>query len=157
MARTAGRPIPRGVVDPREALAIGVFLSVVSVAALGLRVNWLAAGLLALTIAIYIPLYTIWLKRRTPLNIVIGGAAGALPPMIGWAAAAGGSTRGRWRCSSSSSCGRRRTSGRWRCAARGDYQRAGVPMLPNVVGPVEDLPAESRSTSLCWSRLPSRR
>ncbi len=134
MARTAGRPIPRGVVDPREALALGVFLSFLSVAALGMRVNWLAAGLLALTIAIYIPLYTIWLKRRTPLNIVIGGAAGALPPMIGWAAAANGLDAGPialflviflWT-----------PPHFWSLALcrSGDYQRVGVPMMPNVVG-----------------------
>ena len=87
MSRTAMRPIPRGVVPPLEALAIGVLLSVVSVAALALKVNALSAALLALTIAIYVPLYTMVLKRWTSLNIVIGGAAGALPPVIGWAAA----------------------------------------------------------------------
>src|SRR6516165_7201181 len=87
MARTAMRPIPRGVVPRAEALAIGVLLSIVSVAALAINVNWLSAALLALTIAIYVPLYTMVLKRWTPLNIVIGGAAGALPPVIGWAAA----------------------------------------------------------------------
>ena len=136
MARTARRPIPRGAVDPREALAIGAFLSAVSVAALGLRVNWLAAGLLALTIVIYIPVYTIWLKQRTALNIVIGGAAGALPPMIGWAAAAGAIDAGPlalflfiflWT-----------PPHFWSLALcrSGDYQRVGVPMLPNVVGPV---------------------
>jgi protoheme IX farnesyltransferase len=87
MSRTAMRPIPRGAVHSREALAIGALLAVASVAALGTLVNWLAGGLLALTIAIYIPLYTMVLKRSTSLNIVIGGAAGALPPVIGWAAA----------------------------------------------------------------------
>jgi heme O synthase-like polyprenyltransferase len=81
------RPIPRGVVPPLEALAIGILLAVVSVAALAIKVNVLAAALLALTIAIYVPLYTMVLKRSTPMNIVIGGAAGALPPVIGWAAA----------------------------------------------------------------------
>jgi heme o synthase len=94
MARTAMRPIPRGAVPPLQALAIGLTLSVVSVAALGLQVNWLASALLALTIAIYIPLYSMVLKRRTPQNIVIGGAAGALPPVIGWAAAAGSVSAG---------------------------------------------------------------
>ncbi len=81
MARTAMRPIPRGVVPPLQALAIGILLSVVSVAALAIKVNVLAAALLVLTIAIYVPLYTMVLKRSTPLNIVIGGAAGALPPV----------------------------------------------------------------------------
>src|SRR5258708_9895249 len=87
MARTAMRPIPRGVVPPVEALAIGILLSILPVAAVAIEVNVLAAALLALTIAIYVPLYTMVLKRSTPLNIVIGGAAGALPPVIGWAAA----------------------------------------------------------------------
>ena len=83
--RDAAHPARRR--HPREALAIGALLAAVSVAALGTQVNWLAGALLALTIAIYIPLYTMVLKRSTPLNIVIGGAAGALPPVIGWAAA----------------------------------------------------------------------
>lgn len=94
MSRTAMRPIPRGAVPARQALAIGALLSIVSVAGLGVQVNWLSAALLALTIAIYIPLYTMVLKRRTPLNIVIGGAAGALPPVIGWAGAAGSLSAG---------------------------------------------------------------
>ena len=134
MSRTAMRPIPRGVVPEREALAIGAALSVASVAAMGFLVNWLAAALLLLTIAIYIPLYTMVLKRWTPLNIVIGGAAGALPPVIGWAGAAGGLAAGPialflliflwtpphfWALAL--------------CRAR-DYDRVAVPMLPNVVG-----------------------
>jgi heme o synthase len=137
MARTALRPIPRGAVPPLQALAIGVLLSVVSVATLGLQVNWLAAGLLALTIAVYMPLYTMILKRRTPQNIVIGGAAGALPPVIGWAAATGDLSIGPiamflfiflWT-----------PPHFWALALcrSGDYERVGVPMLPNVVGPVE--------------------
>jgi heme o synthase len=137
MARTAMRPIPRGAVPAREALAIGALLSIVSVAALGVRVNWLAASLLALTIAIYIPLYTMVLKRRTPLNIVIGGAAGALPPVIGWAAATNSLSVGPialflvtflWT-----------PPHFWALALcrSGDYQRVGVPMLPNVAGHVE--------------------
>jgi heme o synthase len=86
MARTAARPIPRGSVTPDEALAFGTVLSVISVACLGLFVNWVAAALLAFTIAFYVFIYTIWLKRRTPQNIVIGGAAGAAPPVLGWVA-----------------------------------------------------------------------
>jgi heme o synthase len=90
MSRTVDRPIPAGRVQPREALAFGVTLSVSSVVMLGLMINVLAAGLLAFTILFYVVLYTMWLKRWTPQNIVIGGAAGAFPPMIGWAAATGG-------------------------------------------------------------------
>src|SRR5438105_10544551 len=89
MQRTAGRPIPRGHVTPDEALTFGTVLAIGSVATLGLIVNWVAAALLAFTIAFYVLVYTMWLKRRTPQNIVIGGAAGAFPPMIGWAAATG--------------------------------------------------------------------
>ena len=90
MQRTKARPIPAGRVAPGEALAIGVALSGMSVVMLGLAANWVAAGLLAFTIFFYAVVYTMWLKRRTPQNIVIGGAAGAFPPMIGWAVATGG-------------------------------------------------------------------
>ncbi len=89
MKRTAKRPIPAGRVSREEALAIGLTLSVFACVFLGLATNWLAAGLLAFTIFFYVVIYTIWLKRATPQNIVIGGAAGAFPPMIGWAAATG--------------------------------------------------------------------
>ncbi len=89
MKRTAKRPIPAGKVTREEALAIGLTLSVFAVVFLGLATNWLAASLLAFTIFFYVVIYTMWLKRATPQNIVIGGAAGAFPPMIGWAAATG--------------------------------------------------------------------
>jgi protoheme IX farnesyltransferase len=89
MSRTASRPIPRGRVSPEEALAFGMVLAFFSVATLGILVNWFAAGLLAFTIFFYIVIYTMWLKRSTAQNIVIGGAAGALPPVIGWVAATG--------------------------------------------------------------------
>ena len=89
MRRTATRPIPLGRIMPGEALAFGSVLAAFSVVTMGLLVNWLAAALLALAIIFYIGVYTMWLKRLTPQNIVIGGAAGALPPMIGWAAATG--------------------------------------------------------------------
>jgi protoheme IX farnesyltransferase len=89
MRRTMKRPVPSGRVAPDEALAIGVGLSGLSVVMLGLATNMLAAFLLAVTISFYVVIYTMWLKRRTPQNIVIGGAAGAFPPMIGWAAATG--------------------------------------------------------------------
>ncbi len=89
MKRTRGRPVPSGRVEAGEALAIGIALSVMSVAMLGLATNWLAAGLLAFTIFFYAVIYTMWLKRSTPQNIVIGGAAGAFPPLIGWVAVTG--------------------------------------------------------------------
>jgi protoheme IX farnesyltransferase len=89
MTRTARRPIPAGRVAPGEALAFGMTLATGSVVVLGLLVNLLAAAMLAFTIFFYVVIYTIWLKRTTPQNIVIGGAAGAFPPMIGWAAATG--------------------------------------------------------------------
>jgi len=89
MARTAARPVPAGRLAPGDALAFGLVLSVAAVAMLGLFANWLAAGLLAFTIFFYAVVYTMGLKRVSPQNIVIGGAAGALPPMIGWSAAAG--------------------------------------------------------------------
>ena len=89
MRRTAKRPVPSGRVEPGEALAIGVGLSGISVVMMALATNLVAAGLLAFTIFFYAVVYTMWLKRWTPQNIVIGGAAGAFPPMIGWAAATG--------------------------------------------------------------------
>jgi heme o synthase len=89
MTRTARRPVPMGRVRPGEALAFGLTLGSFAVVVLGLLVNWVAAALLAFTIFFYVVIYTIWLKRLTPQNIVIGGAAGAFPPMIGWAAVTG--------------------------------------------------------------------
>lgn len=89
MYRTRGRPIPAGKVDPAEALALGVVVSVLSVLLLSLSANFLAGGLLAFTIFFYAVIYTVWLKRSTPQNIVIGGAAGALPPVVGWASITG--------------------------------------------------------------------
>ena len=90
MHRTRTRPIPAGRIGGREAMALGIVLSGLSVMMLGLAANWFAAAFLAFTIFFYAVVYTIWLKRRTPQNIVIGGAAGAFPPMIGWACATGG-------------------------------------------------------------------
>ncbi len=89
MRRTRNRPVPAGQVSGRMAMALGLIFSLLSVLALGLLTNRLAAGLLAFTIFFYAVIYTMWLKRRTPQNIVIGGAAGALPPVIGWTAATG--------------------------------------------------------------------
>ena len=137
MARTAQRPIPAGRVSRGEALGFGVTLASGSVVVLGLVANWIAAGLLAFTIFFYAVIYTIWLKRRTPQNIVIGGAAGAFPPMIGWAAATGGTGLEAlllfliiflWT-----------PPHFWALALcrAGDYERAGVPMLPVVAGTQE--------------------
>ena len=135
MQRTAARPIPRGRVRPAEALIEGLGLGFLSVATLGLYVNWTAAALLALTIGFYVFVYTMGLKRRTTQNIVIGGAAGAFPPMIGWAAQTGTVDWGAvslfliiflW------------TPPHFWALALGratDYAKAGVPMLPVVLGP----------------------
>ncbi|MBV8938821.1 MAG: protoheme IX farnesyltransferase [Alphaproteobacteria bacterium] len=90
MHRTAKRPIPAGRIAPDDALAFGLFLSLLAVSLMGLALNWIAAGLLAFAIFFYAVVYTMLLKRATPQNIVIGGAAGAFPPVIGWAAATGG-------------------------------------------------------------------
>jgi heme o synthase len=89
MERTRNRPLPAGRMAPGEALGFGCVLGTAAVLVMGLALNWLAAALLAVTILFYVFVYTIWLKRRTPQNIVIGGAAGALPPVVGWAAVTG--------------------------------------------------------------------
>jgi protoheme IX farnesyltransferase len=148
MKRTAGRPIPAGRLQPGEALAFGLTLAVGSVAFLGLMVNVLAAGLLAFTIFFYAVVYTMWLKPSTPQNIVIGGAAGAFPPMIGWAAATGGiglesfllflvifvwTPPHFWALS---------------LYSIEEYRRAGIPMMPVVAGA-----AETRRQILLYSML----
>jgi len=89
MQRTRYRPIPGGRVSPEDALSFGLFLAALSVMTLGTATNWIAGGLLAFAIFFYAVIYTMWLKRSTPQNIVIGGAAGAFPPVIGWAAISG--------------------------------------------------------------------
>ena len=137
MRRTAARPIPAGRLLPGEALAFGLTLAAFSVIVLGLLVNVLAAALLAATIAFYVVVYTMWLKRSTPQNIVIGGAAGALPPLIGWTAVTGSvaveplilfliiffwTPPHFWALS---------------LYRADDYARAGVPMLPVVAGLAE--------------------
>jgi heme o synthase len=135
MQRTARRPIPRGLIPREEAGAFGVFLAAFSVVSLGLLVNWVAASLLAGSIAFYLVVYTHWLKRRTPQNIVIGGAAGALPPMIGWAAASPGVS---WQGFALFLIVFLWTPPHfWALALTRsrDYARAGVPMMPNVYGP----------------------
>src|SRR3546814_502123 len=134
MERTRGRPLPRGKMAPQDALTFGVVLSLFSVMLMGVALNWVAAGLLALANAFYVFVYTIWLKRRTPQNIVIGGAAGAFPPMIGWAAVTGAVDLHSlllfalifvWT-----------PPHFWALALyrQGDYAKAKVPMLPVVAG-----------------------
>jgi protoheme IX farnesyltransferase len=135
MRRTRGRPLPMGRVAPEEALSFAAVLSVLSVLTMGLALNWTAAALLAIANLFYIFVYTVWLKRRTPQNIVIGGAAGAFPPMIGWAAVTGDvsllplilfaiifmwTPPHFWALSLFMS---------------DDYKRAGIPMMPAVKGP----------------------
>ena len=134
MKRTANRPIPAGRVSPAGALAFGIILAIMSVLVMAMAANLVAAFVLALSIAFYVFVYTMWLKRSTPQNIVIGGAAGAFPPLIGWAAATGSisllpillfaivffwTPPHFWSLS---------------LYASGDYERAGVPMLPVVKG-----------------------
>jgi heme o synthase len=148
MSRTALRPIPQNRVPPDEALTFGLVLACGSVVCLGVLVNWAASGLLAFTIAFYVIIYTMWLKRRTPQNIVIGGAAGAFPPMIGWAAATGTISLESvllftiiflWT-----------PPHFWALALyrSRDYERAGIPMLPVVAGK-----NEARTQILIYSVL----
>lgn len=89
MKRTCNRPLPAGIIDPDDALGFAIIMTILSIMMMGLATNWMAAGLLAAANAYYVVIYTMWLKKRTPQNIVIGGAAGAFPPMIGWAAVTG--------------------------------------------------------------------
>lgn len=134
MSRTTSRPIPAGRVLPGEALSFGLILSTLSVMTLGVLVNWLSAALLAFTIFFYAVIYTMWLKRWTPQNIVIGGAAGAFPPVIGWAAVTGSVSLESvilfliiflWT-----------PPHFWALALfkAQDYARVGIPMMPNVAG-----------------------
>ena len=134
MRRTRNRPVPAGRLNRSDAAAFGVVLAAFSVAVLGLAANWLAAALLAFTIFFYVVVYTMWLKPRTAQNIVIGGAAGALPPVVGWAAMTGQVSIEplvyflivfMWT-----------PPHFWALAlfTRDDYARAGIPMMPNVAG-----------------------
>lgn len=134
MRRTRGRPVAAGRVSSNDALAYGVILSIFSVALLGLSANWLAAGLLALTIVYYAGFYTLLLKRRTPQNIVIGGAAGALPPVIGWAAAAGSAPWQAWLLFLIVFLWTPPHSWALALYSAGDYARAGIPMMPVARG-----------------------
>jgi protoheme IX farnesyltransferase len=135
MTRTRKRPIPAGKIQPGEALAFGLTLSAGSVIILGLASNWLAAGLLAFTIFFYVVVYSMWLKRSTPQNIVIGGAAGALPPVVAQAAVTGHVA---WDSIVLFAIIFMWTPPHfWALALvkSGDYERAGIPMMPNVAGP----------------------
>jgi protoheme IX farnesyltransferase len=134
MKRTAGRPLPQGRLRPTDARDFGIALSVASVGTMGLAVNWLAAAILAVSILYYAVVYTIWLKPRTPQNIVIGGGAGAFPPLIGWVAVTGDITLMpvllfavifMWT-----------PPHFWALAlfVRSDYAKAGIPMMPVVAG-----------------------
>jgi protoheme IX farnesyltransferase len=134
MRRTRGRPIPAGRVQGADALALGVVLSLFSVMLMGMALNWLAAGLLAFTILFYAVVYTIWLKRWTTQNIVIGGLAGALPPVIGWAAAAGSAPPNAWLLCAIIFMWTPPHFWALSLYASEDYERAGVPMLPVVAG-----------------------
>ncbi len=134
MNRTKNRPIPAGKIQPAEALSFGIILSVLSVMMMGLAVNWMAAGILAFANVFYVVIYTMWLKRRTPQNIVIGGAAGAFPPMIGWAAVTGDIS---WVSLTLFAIIFFWTPPHfWALSlfANEDYKRANVPMLPVVSG-----------------------
>jgi protoheme IX farnesyltransferase len=135
MSRTVNRPVPRGRITPGEALAFGLTLSFFSVMTLGILVNWVAGGLLAFTIFFYVVIYTMWLKRWTAQNIVIGGAAGALPPVVAWASVTGSLSPEPiflfliiflWTPPHFWALALFRTD---------DYARANVPMLPVVAGP----------------------
>ncbi|WP_159710776.1 heme o synthase [Sphingomonas sp. AX6] len=134
MKRTLARPLPAGRMDKQSALHFGVGLAIFSVLLMGVGVNWIAASILAVSILFYVLIYTVWLKRRTPQNIVIGGAAGAFPPLIGWAAATGDvallpvllfALIFLWT-----------PPHFWALAlfVKSDYANAGVPMLPVVAG-----------------------
>ena len=134
MRRTRGRPIPAGLVQGADALALGVTLSLFSVALMGLAVGVLAAALLAFTIFFYAVVYTVWLKRRTPQNIVIGGLAGALPPLIGWAAASGTTPLNAWLLVAIIFFWTPPHFWALSLYTREDYAAAGVPMMPVVKG-----------------------
>jgi protoheme IX farnesyltransferase len=135
MKRTRARPVASGKVQGADALTMGVTLSMFSVMLMGMAVNWLAAGLLAFTIAFYAVVYTMWLKRSTPLNIVIGGLAGALPPVIGWAATTGSTPLNAWLMCAIIFMWTPPHSWALALYTSEDYARVGVPMLPVAKGP----------------------
>ncbi|UWQ21393.1 heme o synthase [Jannaschia sp. W003] len=148
MRRTRGRPIPAGKVRREDALGLGLGLSGLAVVMLGLTANWLAAGLLACTIFFYAVVYSMWLKRRTDWNTVAGGVAGALPPVIGWAAATGSVG---WEAAAMFALlFAWQPTHFWALAlfVKLDYHRAGIPMLTVTRGR-----AETRRQALIWAAL----
>ena len=134
MRRTRARPVPAGRVQAADALGLGIALSLFSVMLMGMAANWLAAGILAFTIVFYAVVYTMWLKRWTPQNIVIGGAAGALPPVIGWAAASGHTPLNAWLLFAIIFLWTPPHSWALALYTAGDYAKAGVPMMPVAKG-----------------------
>jgi protoheme IX farnesyltransferase len=134
MRRTRGRPVAAGRLKRNDAVAFGIVLSVFSVMLLGMNTNWFAAGLLAMTIVYYAVFYTMMLKRRTPQNIVIGGAAGAFPPVIGWAAATGSAPWQAWLLFLIIFLWTPPHSWALALYSAGDYAKAGIPMMPVARG-----------------------
>ncbi len=134
MRRTRGRPVAAGRIARADAAAFGAVLALFSVMLMGLAVNLLSAALLLFTIVFYALVYTVWLKRATPQNIVIGGAAGALPPVIGWAAATGATPLNAWLLFAIIFLWTPPHFWALALNSGGDYQRAGVPMMPVVRG-----------------------
>jgi heme o synthase len=134
MRRTANRPLPAGRMEPQAALHFGVGLGVFAVLLLGFATNWVAAAILAGSILYYLLIYTVWLKPRTPQNIVIGGAAGAFPPLIGWAAATGGLAPLPWLLFALIFLWTPPHFWALSLFMKSDYANAGIPMLPVVAG-----------------------
>src|SRR3954464_11842753 len=148
MRRTRGRPVPAGRVQGADALTLGIVLSIFSVMLMAMALNWLAAGLLAFTIFFYAVVYTVWLKRWTAQNIVIGGLAGALPPVIGWAAASGTAPLNAWLLCAIIFFWTPPHFWALSLYTSEDYAKAGVPMMPVVKGP-----ASTRRQILIYSVL----
>ena len=148
MRRTRGRPVPSGKVQGADAVALGVVLSLFSVMLMGMALNWVAAGLLAFTIFFYAVVYTMWLKRSTAQNIVIGGLAGALPPVIGWAAVTGTAPANAWLLCAIIFMWTPPHFWALSLYTSEDYEKAGVPMMPVVKGP-----ASTRKQILIYSVL----
>ncbi len=148
MKRTAGRPLPAGKMERHEALAFGVALAVGSVAIMGVAVNWVAAFWLAVSVLFYVIVYTVWLKRRTPQNIVIGGAAGAFPVIVGWAAVTGDTSLLPWLLFAIIFLWTPPHFWALALFMEADYAKAGVPMLPVTHGL-----ANTRQQILAYSLL----
>jgi protoheme IX farnesyltransferase len=148
MKRTADRPLPAGKMEPHEALNFAIALSIGSVAIMGLAVNWVAAFWLAISILFYVIVYTVWLKRRTPQNIVIGGAAGAFPVIVGWAAVTGDTSLLPWLLFAIIFLWTPPHFWALALFMEADYSKAGVPMLPVTHGL-----ANTRKQILAYSAL----